>query len=159
LARAFPDDETNFELPLERLGITQDCDAAELDVLRRNLERRTIDKGEYVFREGDAGDTLYVPVRGSISITLPIKGGGEIKRLVTLSPGVMFGEMVLIESRPRSANAIADEYAVVYGLKRDALDALRREHPALAGKLLFNISRLLADRLRTTTEELRAAAA
>ena len=71
----------------------------------------------------------------------------------------MFGEMVLVEDRPRSADAVADEYAVVYGLSRSALDTLRARHPVLAGKLLLNMSRLLADRLRTTTEELRAAAA
>jgi sulfate permease, SulP family len=159
LAREFADDETRFELPLDRLGIAQDCDATEIALLKQSLQRHEFNQGEYLFREGDAGDTLYVPVRGSISITLPIKGGGETKRLVTLSPGVMFGEMVLIETRPRSADAVADEYSVVYGLKRDVLDALRVEHPALAGKLLFNISRLLAERLRTTTEELRAAAA
>ena len=159
LARAFADDETLVELPLERLGIARDCDAAELALLKQHLERYTFNQGEHLFRKGDAGDMLYVPVRGSISITLPIKESGETKRLVTLSPGVMFGEMVLIESRPRSADAIADEYSVVYGLKRDVLDALRVEHTALAGKLLFNISRLLAERLRTTTDELRAASA
>ena len=158
LLPAFADDETRVELPLERLGIAEDCDAAELAQLKQRLERYTFNQGDYLFREGDAGDTLYVLVRGSISIRLPLRGGGETKRLVTLSPGVMFGEMVLIESRPRSADAIADEYAVVYGLTRGALDALRAERPALAGKLLFNISRLLVDRLRTTTEELRAAA-
>ena len=159
LAPAFSDDETRLELPLEKLGIAEDCDAAEIGLLKQRLDRYTFDEGDYLFRQGDAGDTLYVPVRGSISIRLPLRSGAESKRLVTLSPGVMFGEMVLIESHPRSADAVADEYAVVYGLKRAALDALRVEHPALAGKLLFNISRLLADRLRTTTEELRAAAA
>ena len=57
------------------------------------------------------------------------------------------------------ADAIAEEYSVVYGLPRHALDQMRREYPALAGKVLFNISGLLADRLRTTTDELRAAIA
>ena len=155
----FGDDETRMELAVARLGITQDCDAAEVTMLTQRLERREFDAGEFLFREGDAGDTLYVLARGSVSIKLPFKGGGDSKRLVTLSPGVMFGEMVLIETRPRSADAVADEFAVVYGLKRAALEALRIEHPALAGKLMYNVTRLLIDRLRTTTEELRAAAA
>ena len=148
-----------MELAVARLGITQDCDAAEVALLMQRLERREFEAGEFLFREGDAGDTLYVLARGSISIKLPVKGAGDSKRLVTLSPGVMFGEMVLLESRPRSADAVADEFAVVYGLKRAALEALRIEHPALAGKLMYNVTRLLIDRLRTTTEELRAAAA
>lgn len=159
LARAFADDETSRELAIAQLGIAQGCDAAEVALLAQHLERRVFEAGEYLFREGDAGDTLYVPARGSISIKLPRQHGAESRRLVTLSPGVMFGEMVLVEDRPRSADAVAEEYAVVYGLPRTALDTLRAQHPVLAGKLLLNMSRLLADRLRTTTEELRAAAA
>ena len=123
------------------------------------LARREFEAGQFLFRAGDAGDTLYVLARGSVSIKLPVKGGGESKRLVALSPGVMFGEKVLIESRPRSADAVADEFAVAYGLKRAAFESLRIEQPALAGKLMHNVTRLLLDRLRTTTEELRAAAA
>ena len=159
LARAFDDDETSQELSIAQLGIAADCDAAEVALLAQHLERRVFEAGEYLFREGDAGDTLYVPARGSISIKLPRQGNTESRRLVTLSPGVMFGEMVLVEDRPRSADAVAEEYAVVYGLTRAVLDTLRAQYPALAGKLLLNMSRLLADRLRTTTEELRAAAA
>ena len=178
LARAFPDDETQHELPVAQLGIARDCTPEEVAVLARHLERRAFDAGEYLFREGDAGDTLYVAAQGIVSIKLPRRkgqraaefgapAGGETegtgasvesRRLVTLSPGVMFGEMVLVENRPRSADAVVEEYAVVYSLSRNALESLRVNHPALSSKLLLNMSRLLADRLRTTTEELRAAA-
>ena len=166
LARAFADDETRHELPIAQLGIARECSPEEVKVLAAHLERRAFNEGEYLFREGDAGDTLYVAAQGIISIKLPRRAGQrtvadhgiESRRLVTLSPGVMFGEMVLVEDRPRSADAVVEEYAVVYGLSRTALESLRVNHPALSSKLLFNMSRLLADRLRTTTEELRAAA-
>ncbi len=157
LQSAFPADVTEKELAVAQLGIATGCDADEIAVLTRHLERKSFDRGAFLFREGDAGDTVYMAARGSISIKLGRTQKGEGKRLVTLSPGVMFGEMVLIESKPRSADAIAEEYSVVYGLSRAALDQMRREHPTLAGKVLFNISGLLADRLRTTTDELRAA--
>ena len=98
---------------------------------------------------------LGAPAGGEIEGT-----GASVKsrRLVTLSPGVMFGEMVLVENQPRSADAVVEQYAVVYSLSRAALESLRVNHPSLSSKLLLNMSRLLADRLRTTTEELRAAA-
>ena len=167
LARAFADDETLHELSIAQLGIAHDCTPEEAGVLAQHLQRRVFNVGEYLFREGDAGDTLYVAAQGIISIKLPrhrdvpsqADSTDRSQRLVTLSPGVMFGEMVLVENRPRSADALVEEYAVVYGLSRAALDSLRTNHPALASKLLLNMSRLLADRLRTTTEELRAAAA
>ncbi len=158
LARAFPEDETEHELSIAQLGIAYECTAEEVRVLEQHLERRVFNQGEYLFREGDAGDTLYVAARGIISIKLPRHSGTESRRLVTLSPGVMFGEMVLVEDRPRSADAIVEEYSVVFGLSRSSLESLRVANPALASKVLLNMSRLLADRLRTTTEELRAAA-
>ena len=178
LARAFPEDETQYELPVAQLGIARDCTPDEVAVLARHLERRTFDAGEYLFREGDAGDRLYVAAQGVVSIKLPRRKGQRAadfgapagsetlgtgasvtsRRLVTLSPGVMFGEMVLVENQPRSADAVVEEYAVVYSLSRAALESLRVNHPSLSSKLLLNMSRLLADRLRTTTEELRAAA-
>lgn len=159
LETAFPVDVTQKELSVAQLGIAAGCDTDEIAVLTRHLERQSFEQGAYLFREGDAGDTMYMAARGSISIKLGRADQSGGKRLVTLSPGVMFGEMVLIESRPRSADAIAEEYSVVYGLPRAALDQMRREYPSLAGKVLFNISGLLADRLRTTTDELRAAIA
>ena len=166
LARAFSDDETRLELSVAQLGIAKDCSAAEVAVLAQHLERRVFEAGQYLFREGDAGDTLYVAAQGVISIKVPrratpraLDGSNvESRRLVTLSPGVMFGEMVLVENRPRSADAVVEEHAVVYGLSRTALASLSTNHPSLSSKLLLNMSRLLADRLRTTTEELRAAA-
>ena len=158
LATGFSEDESRHELSIAQLGIARDCNAQEVSILAQHLERRVFEQGEYLFREGDAGDTLYVAAQGIISIKLPRRSGAVSRRLVTLSPGVMFGEMVLVENRPRSADAVVEEYAVVYGLSRAALESLGNNHAALASKLLLNMSRLLADRLRTTTEELRATA-
>ena len=80
--------------------------------------RREFEAGQFLFRAGDAGDTLNVLAHDNVSIKLLIKRGGDSKSLVTLSPGVMFGEMVLIESRPRSADAVTDKFTVDYGLNR-----------------------------------------
>ena len=55
----------------------------------------------------------------------------------------------------RSASAIAAEDAVVYSLSRSALDSLAASHPALANKLLLNLGRHLAGRLRQTTDAVR----
>jgi len=158
--RAFPDDETIAEMPVGRMGIAHNLTPEETSLLAAVLHRHTFAPGHYLFREGDKGEQMFVLAQGAITIKLPLKQndpGAESRRLVTLSPGVMFGEMVLVESRPRSADAVAEEYSVVYSLARDDLEHLFLSNPRLATKLMRNISRLLADRLRTTTEELRAA--
>lgn len=160
VGRAFPDDETIAEMSVGRMGIAHNFTPEETSVLAAALQRHTYAPGQYLFREGDAGDKLFVLAQGAITIKLPLRAAdpdAESRRLVTLSPGVMFGEMVLVESRPRSADALAEEYSVVYSLARDDLEHLFLSNPRLATKLMRNISRMLADRLRTTTEELRAA--
>jgi hypothetical protein len=160
VVRAFPDDETMAEMPIARMGLTHNFTPEETSLLSAVLSRLSYAPGQYLFREGDKGDQMFLLAQGAITIKLPLKKtdpDAESRRLVTLSPGVMFGEMVLVESRPRSADAVAEEYSVVYSLARDDLEHLFRSNPKLATKLMRNVSRILADRLRTTTEELRAA--
>jgi CRP-like cAMP-binding protein len=156
---AFPEDQTLREMPLGSMEIATGFSGEEIELLRAFLDRKVVKPGEYLFREGDEGDRMYVLAQGAISITLPRQGAmSGAKRLVTLTPGVMFGEMVLLEStRPRSADAVADDLSTVYALKRDVLDFIDEAHPALANKLMRNISRMLSERLRSTTDELRAA--
>jgi sulfate permease, SulP family len=142
------------EIPFEHLVLTADLDAAELEVLRQLLRRRELDADEVLFREGEAGTRLYVLARGAVSIVIGGAGGGE-SRVVTFAPGSLFGEAALLDGNERSASAIAVEDAVVYSLSRSMLDALAASHPALANKLLLNLGRHLAGRLRQTTDALR----
>ena len=160
VARAFPDDETIAEMSVTRMSLAHNFTPEETTLLAAVLKRHTYAPGQYLFREGDKGEQMFVLAQGAITIKLPLKQKdptAESRRLVTLSPGVMFGEMVLVESRPRSADALAEEYSVVYSLSREDLEHLFLSNPRLATKLMRNVSRILADRLRTTTEELRAA--
>jgi CRP-like cAMP-binding protein len=62
----------------------------------------------------------------------------------------MLGEATLLEGAPHPATATAAADSVVYGLSRKSLDALAAAHPALASKLLLNLSRHLSGRLRQT---------
>ena len=106
---------------------------------------------------------MYVLMHGQIGIWLPPKHGGDTlaegRRLVSYAPGVVFGEMALLAGMARSADAIAEADAIVLELPRQQYDRLMAEHPALLGKLLLNISLLLASRVRALSDELRAAKA
>ena len=142
------------EIPLERLVLTTALDAGELDVLRERLRRRELNADEVLFREGELGSRLYVLARGAISIVIGGTAGGD-RRVVTFAPGSLFGEAAMFDGGVRSASAIAAEDAVVYSLSRSALDSLAASHPALANKLLLNLGRHLAGRLRQTTDAVR----
>lgn len=149
--------QSSEELSIAAVALTADLDVPGLAALSRVLERHVYAKGDTLFREGDRDDCLYVLVRGQVSVQLPVKDEKRARRLGTYGPGVIFGEMALLEGKPRSADAIADEDAITYSLSRTALDHLRHEAPEAAAGVLLSISRELANRLRITTHELRAA--
>jgi SulP family sulfate permease len=150
-------------LALDETLVGEGLDTDELGIVAGMLTERRLRKGEAVFRSGDPGDAMFVLMQGQIGIWLPPKGGGDTlsegRRLVSYAPGVVFGEMGLLAGMARSADAIAEADAVVLELSREHYDRLSGEQPALLGKLLLNISLLLASRVRALSDELRAAQA
>lgn len=143
------------ELALTELCLADGCTPEELDLLGRYVKRRVFKAGDVLFREGAAGDALYMLAQGSVTIRLARRDGGAI-RLATLIPGVMFGEMALLEDQNRSADAVATTDIAVFEMSRADYAAVLAEHPALAAKLIANMARAIASRLRVTSDHLRA---
>ena len=147
-------------LTLEQTLLGARLDADEIALLASMLQERRFSKGEVVFRRGDPGDAMYVSLRGSIGIWLtadPAGGGGAGRRMVSYAPGVVFGEMGLLQGLSRSADAIAEDQAVVLELSRENYERLATEHPVLHGKLLLSFGLLLSARVRALTDELETA--
>ena len=151
--------------PLERPALTlpqtllgTGLQAGELELLASLMIERRISKGEAVFRRGDPGDAMYVSLHGQIGIWLPAghgeDGAGRARRMVSYAPGVAFGEMGLLQGRPRSADALAEEDALVLELPRAGYERIAAEHPALLSKMLLNLGLLLSSRVRALTDEL-----
>lgn len=111
-----------------------------------------VPRGACLFRAGDPGDAIYVSIEGEIGVHL----AGSARRLASFAPGVMVGEMSVLEAQRRSADAVAETDLVVLRLSAEAFERLRGAHPMLAAKLLHNISLYLAGRLRGLTAELAA---
>lgn len=147
--------ETSVEIPLGSADLFEAFSASELESLRDLLKREDFAKGEMVFREGDLGDRLFVITKGEVSIRLKLPGTSRVQRLATFGPGMVFGEMALIEGKPRSADAHVMCDAVVYSLDAANFDKLQTDHANVAFKIMGNLTRQLAARLRTTSEQLR----
>jgi SulP family sulfate permease len=135
------------DLPFNKLDIARGLDPAECETLRQALQTREIAPGETVFAQGEMGDSLYVIVRGSASVRLQLRDGGD-RRLVTFSPGTVFGEMALLDRGPRSATVTADETLVCFTLDRARFDELSIAHPRIGMTLLSNLGRELVSRMR-----------
>ncbi|MCX5840539.1 MAG: Crp/Fnr family transcriptional regulator [Deltaproteobacteria bacterium] len=125
------------QIPL--FGTFQPADHEQLAGL---LRRRNLKKGDVLFRKGDEGTALYIIIKGRMKITVPSKLGDEIT-LAILSQGDFFGEMALLDSLPRSADATAVEETLLYVLNRsDFLSFLINNENAVRSILYALSSRL-----------------
>ncbi len=109
---------------------------------------------EYIFREGDAGDRLYVIADGEVRISRDIPGAGE-EALTVLKPGACFGEMAVLDQSERSTDAIANTACTLLTITRPDFEMLLDSNRELAYKLLWSVVRLLCERLRITNDNLR----
>ncbi len=115
--------------------------------LAASLRRRSLKKGEVLFRKGDEGSTLYIVRSGSIRIVLPSSTGDEVTPAI-LTERDFFGEMALLDGMPRSADAVAMEPSELYALNReDFLSFLKNNEQVI--KSIFSF---LSMRLRKTDD-------
>ncbi|MFZ0606279.1 MAG: SulP family inorganic anion transporter [Xanthobacteraceae bacterium] len=142
-------------LELRDIDFLAGIDEVDLDRLGAFLARRDFSPGETICSEGEEGDRLWLLAKGSVSVRLSLGDGKGYRRITSLARGTTLGEMALVESARRSATVVADEPVICYELRREDFDRLLAEHPQLATKLLANLSRELARRLRKTSDDLR----
>jgi sulfate permease, SulP family len=111
--------------------------------------------GETVFCLGDPGDSMYYLQKGSADVLLPLPGGQRSRKLQILTSGTIFGEMGLVDGRPRRADIVARTPLTCLRLPRDRFERLQAERPELAIRLLVIISRAEARNVRLSTEMLQ----
>ena len=119
----------------------------ELCELLENLDCKT---GTVLFRAGDAGDAMYLIEHGKVRICVRAKDGHEVM-LTELQRGDFFGEMALLDRKPRSADARVSENARLAVLSREHFLSFVTTKPNVALEMLT----ALANRLRHTDELLR----
>jgi serine/threonine protein phosphatase PrpC/CRP-like cAMP-binding protein len=104
--------------------------------------------GQFVVREGDRGDELFIVLTGRVKIS---RNDAVLNQF---GPGEQFGEMALLRSMPRSATVVAVEPSELIVLhRRDFFEIIRKEHE-LAVKLLWQFLGVLAERLDQTSRDL-----
>jgi SulP family sulfate permease len=145
------------QLSVRETQIGRGLDKNDLQVLEAALVELHLERGAPIFCTGDEADGLYVVTAGSVSVYL--RGEPGRKRVASLAPGVVFGEMGLLDGLPRSADLTADEDSVVLKLTRTQFEDIRASHPNIAATVLFNLSTEMATRLRYVNLELQAASA
>jgi CRP-like cAMP-binding protein len=114
------------------------------------LEEQRFFSGEHIFEINAHGDNLYILVSGRVGISIETDPASD-NFIATLGPGDCFGEMNLLDDKPRSATAHAIEDTVVLSLDKSRLRGLILSYPEISIGMLRSLSlRLREANLRVT---------
>ncbi|MFO7445768.1 MAG: cyclic nucleotide-binding domain-containing protein [Ignavibacteriaceae bacterium] len=108
-----------------------------------NTEFRSYDQGEFIFVEGDPGNTMFSILEGKVEIR------AHDKTVYIAGPGEILGEMALIENKPRSATVVAKTKCKLAVIDERRFQFLLQQTPMFITQIL----KALADRLRHMNEE------
>lgn len=141
------------EASARRDSIVRDLDAVRDIELFRELTMAEVVKvysvltqvrvaaGKPIIREGDPSGHLFVITEGSVTVER------EQAKIASLGPGAHFGEMALLNQKPRSATVIAERPTTLLQLARDDFHDLMLREPGIATKFLWKFAQTLSLRL------------
>ncbi len=133
-------------LDLSSIWLFSTCSAKELRTVRRALDEVRAPAGTVLCEEGTVGREFFFIVDGRASV----KRGG--RKIAGLEPGAYFGELALLDRKPRSATVVADTDMVLLTMSQRVFTALLEEVPPLGRKLLAAMS----ERLRAADSKVTA---
>lgn len=118
----FDTERDNIALLLQHTDIFAPFSPEEIAFLSANAARRRFVTGEPIIVCGEAGESLYLLLEGSLSVHMPSPDDSEkMVEVAKLVPGEFFGEMSLLTGENRSATVKADVGSVVYEVRQEHL--------------------------------------
>src|SRR5262249_13666105 len=108
------ENETSY---LKQVHIFKSLSEEEMSTLAAVVRKRSFRQGEVIFHRDDPGQVLYMIKEGKVKVCLCGPDGQEIS-LVVFGKGEYFGELALLDGRPRSADVIALEKVECLALQR-----------------------------------------
>lgn len=138
--------------PLHAVALLQDLTREEAE---RFLGQATMIKaqpGDIVVRQGDQDDTVYILLSGVADVVVD---RNEVRPIAALGGGDIFGEIGFLTTARRTASVIARAPSEIVVLSAAFLKRFMKDEPAVAAKLMFNLSTILARRLAATTLKIR----
>ena len=130
----------------------RDFTEPELAMLVRSLRRLDLAAGTLLFAEGDPGGTCFVVLRGTIDVSVKVRGQPQL--LAQLGPGSIFGQASLIEGEPRTASCSTREPTLLAEIDRIACERLLDDGSPMALKLLAALNAGLVEALRSADRQL-----
>ncbi len=141
---------------LKNIVLFQDLSEAELDLLVHQVTRRTYPLGAYLFHAGTTRTEMFIIQAGEVEI---LRGIGDVQRTVArIGEGNFVGEGAMLDEdeHTNSCRAVVDTR--VLALERQAVAEILKQNPEMAGKILSQVARVMAYRLKYASFGYRGAA-
>ena len=127
---------------LSKVPIFNNLTSSEIETLQPVIQTKYFAKGDYIFREGETSDSLFVVNQGTIKIS-KLSGEGKEKIVRFLFPGDFFGQFALLQEKKHDAHAeVLDAAAVCIIHKQDFLPIIEN-NAKMAFSFVLAISELL----------------
>jgi len=120
-----------------------DLDPAELESIRKLIFEKTADRAEIVLLEGESAANLYFVASGVVKM-FKTSAEGKEQILSIVRPGESFNDVPIFDGGPNPASARAMGPVLLYGIKKNDMEAILRNHPQVA----LNVIKVLANRVR-----------
>ena len=130
---------------LQEITFLADLSSEDWARILKIVQNRLFRAGDDLIRAGDKDDSFYILTSGTVEVTI-----GD-KVLATIPEGSVFGEISFFDGALRSATIRAKSTGSAVCVTRENLDTLAAWEPEIARKILFDLGRVLAMRLRWTT--------
>jgi CRP-like cAMP-binding protein len=128
--------------PLQNISLFAGLSEESLLELAENLEPLTLQEGEILFKKGDPGNALFIIREGWVKAYARNPRGEEVV-LNEFGPGESFGEMSLVDGRPRSATIQTMNPTRLLILRQESFLKILTQHPTFGLELLRDISNKL----------------
>ncbi|MDC7239123.1 MAG: cyclic nucleotide-binding domain-containing protein, partial [Spirochaetales bacterium] len=120
---------------LRSIKILSNLDHDSLELLYSHMHEEFYRKGESLFQEGDAGDTMYVVIKGVVSIRVSAADGEAIE-IAEIPEGNFLGEMSIFDNAPRSATCTPKTDCTVLSLKSEAFYSFIEKNPEAGNSIM-----------------------
>ena len=138
-------------LALSHVPVFNGLSKKELREIENIVHRRDYHSGEAIFHQGDPGLGMYIILQGQVRIV----NNQDPDNLIVyseLNDGDFFGDLALVDNADRSATALATADTRVIAFFRPELKDIITRFPSLGNKILMNLAKVTAQRLRTTND-------
>lgn len=137
-------------------GALVDLDTRDAEKVVDYMQPRRFQAGTVLIREGETGSDQSMALILSGEVAVESVSPSDQIMVSVLGPGCLFGELALLDNAARSATCTAATDLALAVLTRENLSRLVDEEPQVAARLLLEMSKRIADRLRETNRKLLA---